>query len=212
MTIKEKLQLLSGSAPNEMHLFKEGVFWIAYEQCAYWFHLKKGYKPTKKFVKTVGQEVVSVGFPESVLANMHECAKGRMHEASNGTDGTSGTGGMSETLGTNGDRVRVFLLKEGIDMEKFLEWKGSLESRDGKDSGTKPPPNLPRPLSPSGQEIGKRFLEGGIETSGTGETSETGEMIAEMIRNFDLSNVTPMEGMMFLAELKGIVRRTNNPQ
>jgi len=112
MTIKEKLEATSDGAGKRIHLFKEGVFWIAYEQCAYWFHLQKGYKPTKKLVKVVGQEVVSVGFPESVLE--------RLTELHNGTDGTNGT------LVSVGDKMKVFALNEEIDLKKFEEWKSGL--------------------------------------------------------------------------------------
>ena len=53
-----------------VYLYKEGVFWIAYEQSAYLVSQVKSLKPTKKYVKAVGQEVVSVGFPDTALANL----------------------------------------------------------------------------------------------------------------------------------------------
>jgi len=156
MTIKEKLEMLSGSAPNELFLFKEGVFWIAYEQYAYWFHLQKGYKPTKKFVKIVGQEVVNVGFPESALKGIAE---------------------TSEIDGTMGTNVRVFALKEEIDLKKFEEWKAG--------------------LSLTTVTVEKNKVSGMLDgTSGIDET------IVERVREFDIANATPMECMMFVAELK----------
>jgi len=65
MNITEKLEFLKN--PADLHLFKEGVFWVAYEHNAYFIWKMKGYKPNKKFIKSIQQEVVSVGFPENVL-------------------------------------------------------------------------------------------------------------------------------------------------
>jgi hypothetical protein len=65
MTISEKI---IHSDAFHVNIYKEGVFWIAYEQSAYYFYVQKGYKPTKKFIKCIGQEVVSIGFPENALA------------------------------------------------------------------------------------------------------------------------------------------------
>lgn len=64
MTISEKIV---HTHPNELRLYKEGVFWVAYEQSAYIISQIKELKPTKKMVKKLGQEIVSVGFPNSVL-------------------------------------------------------------------------------------------------------------------------------------------------
>ena len=51
--------------PSSKHilLYKEGVFWVAYEQSAYYIAQYKGYKPTKKYFKNINQTIVSVGFP-----------------------------------------------------------------------------------------------------------------------------------------------------
>ena len=46
--------------PSDLHLFKEGVFWVAYEHNAYFIWKMKGYKPNKKYIKSIQQEVVSV--------------------------------------------------------------------------------------------------------------------------------------------------------
>lgn len=49
-----------------MRLYREGVFLVAYEQSAYLFHrFVRQYKVSKKMVKAVGREVVSLGFPQS---------------------------------------------------------------------------------------------------------------------------------------------------
>ena len=46
-------------------LFKEGVFWVAYEQSAYFIAQLKKYKPTKKYFKNINKTVVFIGFPNA---------------------------------------------------------------------------------------------------------------------------------------------------
>ena len=100
MILSDKIKL---SSSNEIHLFKEGVFWVAYEQSAYYFHLKKGYKPTKKFIKKINSEVVSVGFPENALATMD---RKQSQESPNHI---------------------VLQAEELIEEEAFLEWKNRID-------------------------------------------------------------------------------------
>ena len=70
MTTKEKIALATQN--NKLYCFKEGMFYKVYNQNAMWFtqHIKV-YKINSKFVKTVNQQVFSIGFPQSlVLANL----------------------------------------------------------------------------------------------------------------------------------------------
>jgi hypothetical protein len=48
MTISEKREHADA---YEVKLYREGVFWVAYEQNAYYCGQQKGYKPTKKWIK-----------------------------------------------------------------------------------------------------------------------------------------------------------------
>jgi hypothetical protein len=58
---------------GEIHLHKEGIFWKAYQQSAYLFTREvKAFKVSKKLVKAVGREVVSLGFPQQTLATYLE--------------------------------------------------------------------------------------------------------------------------------------------
>jgi len=102
MTICEKI---IEKSPKEIHLYKEGAFWIAYEQSAYYIFLKKGYKPTKKFVKKVNSEVVSVGFPENALASLDPAFNEKQ----------------------NGEMHIVLQMEEVINEAEFREWKNNLE-------------------------------------------------------------------------------------
>ncbi|MDR1563055.1 MAG: hypothetical protein LBS54_08280 [Dysgonamonadaceae bacterium] len=71
MTIAEKVNLSHPGTQDTnsmtVYLFREGVFWIAYEQSAWAVSQVKQLKPTRKLVKAVGCDVVSVGFPDSAL-------------------------------------------------------------------------------------------------------------------------------------------------
>lgn len=67
MTIKDKVV---HSSAHEVRLYKEGLFWVAYEQSAFFFWQLKGYKPNKRYVKLLQKEVVSIGFPDSALLSI----------------------------------------------------------------------------------------------------------------------------------------------
>jgi hypothetical protein len=60
MTVSEKMKREDGQT---VRLYREGVFWVAYEQSACLLTAYKPLKVTKKYIKAVSQEVVSVGFP-----------------------------------------------------------------------------------------------------------------------------------------------------
>jgi hypothetical protein len=61
--------LLENDSQGKINLFLEGIFWKAYQQSAYKIlqNYPKKLKVSKKFIKVVKEEVVSVGFPESSL-------------------------------------------------------------------------------------------------------------------------------------------------
>ena len=78
MTIQEKVKI--SSEATKLTLFKEGMFYKCYNEDAMVFtqHVK-AYKLSRKFVKSVGVELVSIGFPiakEAVEVNsMSDIAK-----------------------------------------------------------------------------------------------------------------------------------------
>ena len=67
MTIVEKIQHTDAFAIN---LYKEGVFWKAYEQSAYAIQQIRSYQAVKQYIKLVRGEVVHIGFPDSVLKDI----------------------------------------------------------------------------------------------------------------------------------------------
>lgn len=79
MEIEKVLNYLH--APNEIVLFKEALFCKAYEECAWLFCMFiKAYKPVKQYIKKVNKEIVSIGFPVSVLENIINIAKEKGYE------------------------------------------------------------------------------------------------------------------------------------
>ena len=59
--------MLARETGREIYLYKQGVFRVAYEQNALLSGLKKDLKPSFRFIKAVGREVLSVGFPNVTL-------------------------------------------------------------------------------------------------------------------------------------------------
>jgi len=64
MKISEKLAKEDGS---RIWLYKQGVFWTAYEESALMLQEYKRLKINKKWVKELGKEIWNVGFPDRVL-------------------------------------------------------------------------------------------------------------------------------------------------
>lgn len=70
MGLEEKINL--AAQLGKLYLFKEGVFYKAYNQNAMWFVQNiKPYKVTVKHIKYLNQEVFSVGFPVNYLDTLN---------------------------------------------------------------------------------------------------------------------------------------------
>ncbi|WP_335973284.1 hypothetical protein [Gaetbulibacter jejuensis] len=69
--MQEKINF--SAQPKKVYLFKEGLFYKLYNQNAMWFtnHIK-AYNVNSKFVKTVKQNVYSIGFLQLALV-YNEC-------------------------------------------------------------------------------------------------------------------------------------------
>lgn len=93
---------------NHLVLYKEGVFWVAYEQSAYFIAQFKEYKPTKKYFKNIDRFVVSVGFP-NVEALINEMKQKHTIQSVLKTDIT----------------IEI-ILKEAMNNNSFEVWKESI--------------------------------------------------------------------------------------
>ncbi|AQW92997.1 hypothetical protein [Elizabethkingia anophelis] len=67
--------IISRENYHSIQLYKQGVFWVAYEQSAYSIWEHKGYRVNKKYIKSLKRDVVSLGFPASVLDEIGEIYK-----------------------------------------------------------------------------------------------------------------------------------------
>jgi hypothetical protein len=149
MEIQDKIK---HEAPNEIRLYREGLFWVAYEQSAFLLSKLKKLKPTLKKIKKLGTDVVSVGFPDSVLQSLLPSMK----------------------VQESADNLIVCRSDTAASPAEFLEWKNAIE----------------QPL----------------------KTLGNADPLVEKIRRFDLSSTTPLQAMLFLAELKKEIECSQMPK
>lgn len=77
MILKEKLEK-EQPGNTDIYLYREGLFWKAYEYSAFLFirHIR-AYQAQKRAVKSLKRDVVSLGFPDSVV---EEILAGKSHD------------------------------------------------------------------------------------------------------------------------------------
>ncbi|NDV97614.1 hypothetical protein D0T84_22420 [Dysgonomonas sp. 521] len=102
MTISEKLAYIGF---DQVRFYKEGVFWVAYEQSAYYVWLQKSYKATRKYMKCLNSDVISIGFPENALKSFESDALSRSVDNPN---------------------ICILHLDSPIDEQAFIEWRGQV--------------------------------------------------------------------------------------
>ena len=109
MRIKDKLAKEDG---KHIYCYKQGAFWVCYEQSAYIVNLSKGYKPTKKFIKNIAQEVVTIGFPEAAL---QQWVSKHTIKASTATD-----------------TLKVYKWHSTFIHNDFVKWKNTIALKENK--------------------------------------------------------------------------------
>ena len=139
----------------QVKLYKQGLFWVAYEQSAYYIWLLKGYKPTKKWYKNIKKEVVQLGFP-----NVEEVLKTNDIE-----------------IIEQQEAYICFNIKNAIEQQSFDEWKNALIITETKKQ--------------SNSILYKK------------------ETVEERIAQFDISNTTPIEALLFINDLKNNINNGN---
>ena len=154
-------------------LYREGLFRKAYERSAYALCTQvHPLKATKRYLKVIGGEMVSVGFPLS---------------------GDSKFIGGLERMEETEERL-VLKAPAPIDPQDFEAWKNALPLQ--------PPRAAPKTLATAsapkgGESDGEEKREGAATAAMWAE-----RVVAERLRLFDLAGRTPMECMLFVAELK----------
>ena len=109
MSIKEKLAKEDGT---HMYCYKQGAFWVCYEQSAYIVSLSKAYKPSKKWIKNIAQEVVTIGFPNTALQQW-------VHEQ-----------GVKPIIST--EVLNVFEWGNTFVAEGYVKWKNAIVLKENK--------------------------------------------------------------------------------
>lgn len=154
-----KMEILSNEeqrAWNEMFFYKEGVFYVAYEKSAWLFSRRvHSFRATKKFIKSVGRDMVSIGCPEQSLLKWTEATCRRNDK----------NGVVSFTL----------IKDEPLDESDFEEWKSSVQYFHG---------------------------QGEFPVSCKSDSGIEEQILRECILNYPIENKTPMDCMLFVAELK----------
>lgn len=173
MTIKEKIAC--SSDVTRFTLFKEGLFYKCYNEDAMVFVNKvKPYKVSAKFVKNMGENVYSIGFP------VREKDK-------------NGTGIDFETISEKllashyeaKDKSVVFYLEDRFIKDDYAGWINNIQS------------------------IAKLCLS---EEPTAVYQKKTVDILHRMIKDYDLANSTPIQGINFIQELKAELnkREKNN--
>ncbi len=164
MNIKEKTRI--GREPDKFTLHKEGIFYKCYNEDAMLFvkHIKP-YKINCNFVKTVGEEVLSLGFP------LIETEKENLSFSY-----------ISEALGaekhTENNGQVIFDLKNDL-KQHYAVFRDSV--------------------------IEKARVE--VNKMPSHEAVPFAQELISMIKNFDLANSTPMQGLNFIQQLKKEVQK-----
>ncbi len=105
-SIKEKLK---AEVRNDrtVRLWPEGTFYKAYERSAYLFvNQVRQYEVRKRYVDVVGQNVVSIGFPQTVLKS------------------------LGVTTQTEPDGAVTFRVDTPIDEQQYLLWYDDIQPTD----------------------------------------------------------------------------------
>lgn len=154
-TIKEKLLLENEKDYNTIFLHREGLFYVAYEHSAWLFHnFVQKFKTKKTFVKSVGDEVVSLGFPASSLEKFSGICR----------------------IVKDDNLVRMQLNEcTGSAKDNFVTWKSKQGTDDSK-----------------------------VAESESAAAND--DNIYNMIRNFPVESKTPVDCMLFLIEIKKMLK------
>lgn len=204
-------QILETEATNfrSIHLFREGLFYRAYQHSAFQFiNNVKSFKAVKKYYKAVGGDVVVLGFPTSMLGDLFPDQR-RLDVVEEG--------------------MHLVVQCEPIDEKAYTMWFESVQ----------PAPEKPKKVFhkqaerfdfvPASDHV-TRMTPNGVADGNTATTVASGGTLervvvqswqgsevatefpaphAEVIRqlqNFSIESATPLDCMLFLSKLKSKLR------
>lgn len=187
---------------DKIYLYLEGIFWKVYERSAFAFiHRISRYKPSKRFVKYLDTEIVSLGFPDASRAKVL---------------------GDRPLISAADDRL---VLDAGtIGVEEYERWKealplivpkGNLLPTAAPVSRPVPAPaytttiygdrtqrQIELPPVPEVESIPRRETAAGGRTLLLPDDRSIDETVLRDLRNFSVEDATPLECLMFVSSLK----------
>ncbi len=193
MTKQQVYDIETGN-DDAIHLFREGTFWIAYERSAFRFVRSfKSYRVTKKYIQNIGRELVSLGFPGTILASLacEFISQGAAHVVlrspwvEQGADEFAEWKAGVELLAPKAPKVPKKSAAETLDAASFAE-SASSGALPATPPAATPEPSEP-PITPMTTEASSAFWA---------------QELVTRLRDFNLESKTPMECMFFVAELK----------
>lgn len=185
MTLKEIFDIEQGNS-ELVYLYSEGLFWKAYEKSAFRMVRYVGkFKETKRFIKYLGTDIISIGFPKAGEEKFLAAATIEKREET----------GMIVRIG------------EPFEEREFQDWKNSVTlaaPRKGKKEkeGTPDYSNVNATAHVNHPTVISFMVTNGTPANDT--MDPVGEIVYKL-RNFQIENHTPMECMMCLAELRKLV-------
>lgn len=161
---------------DTVHLYREGIFLKAYNRSAFLFQKHfRNFRAVKKYFKSVGEDVVMLGFPSSNLPSVFP-------------DGNYQSG--------DGSHISVESLG-GFDLREYSLWFDAIQLLPEK-------PKKPVHKKEMDYDIpfSQVSLFDPLGSHATSNHKSIFEKITEELEAFSIENSTPMECMMFLSKLK----------
>lgn len=169
---------------DRIYLYPEGVFWKAYERSAFAFVRRiSRYKITKRFIKYLDTEIVSLGFPD-----------------------TSRTRVLGDRPVQTGPYGMLVLDGGTIDPVAYGRWKEAIPLVAAR-TATTPPPAATFGKSGGAPRSGTGIasiapLVVASQPVATENRTSVVEAVLRDLRNFSVENATPLECLLFVSSLK----------
>jgi hypothetical protein len=196
MAIKKKIVHADNFA---VHLYKEGTFWTAYEQSAFAVQqMQPEYNVNKKYEKSINELVISLDVPEDKLESVLSAF---------------------EVVRKSNSCVNL-RAREAIDLSAFKVWKVFLPTTvvrpsfpdkyelEEQEEVRRAPRVIRKPSARKKRELlDLDTTESLPDNLNNGEmpesvTNENVNAIIQKLRTLDVSNISPMEALMLLSEIK----------
>lgn len=185
MAVTTIAQIVEAESKNtdKINLYREGLFLKAYNHSAFLFQKHvRSFRPVRKYYKSVGADVVMLGFPSG---NLPAVFPGADFEAN--------------------DDSHVCVACSEINLKEYSIWFDAVQpapekpKKETKRTAIQPATEFSAGLSVRLFESEKDF----ITTPGRSII----EKVAEELETFPIENSTPMECMLFLSHIKTELKR-----